>query len=68
MRSGCSVFPDCVDRAVCRGDCVRYMMATAAERNRIRSRIAALGNKKSRQQAAEREAKNGMEKIESVHQ
>lgn len=64
---GCHPFPDCTDRALCRGSCERYMQARAAEVNELRARIARLGNKKSRQQAAEREAEHGtLEKTGAV--
>lgn len=49
----------CVDRCVCRGDCIRYMRATAADRKAARAAIAALGNKKSRLKAAEGERTDG---------
>lgn len=32
-QTGCRLYPLCVDSSVCRGDCVRYMRATARDRN-----------------------------------
>lgn len=56
---GCEPFPECTDRALCRGSCARYMLAQAEEMRKLRERIASLGNKKSRQAAAEREGPYG---------
>lgn len=62
--SGCRLFPLCVDSSVCRGDCVRYMRATARDRNAVRAQIAALKNKRSRAKAAEGD-RNDVETLES---
>lgn len=56
---GCEPFPECTERALCRGSCARYMLAQAEELRQLRERIASLGNKKSRPQAAEREEAYG---------
>lgn len=56
---GCEPFPECTERALCRGSCARYMLAQAEELRQLRERIASLGNKKSRPQAAEREEPYG---------
>lgn len=63
-RRGCTLFPLCVDSSVCRGDCVRYMRATARDRNAVRAQIAALKNKRSRPKAAEGD-RNDVETLES---
>lgn len=62
--SGCRLFPLCVDSSVCRGDCVRYMRATARDRNAVQAQIAALKNKRSRPKAAEGD-RNDVETLES---
>lgn len=56
---GCEPYPECTERALCRGSCARYMLAQAENMRQLRERIASLGNKKSRPQAAEREEKYG---------
>lgn len=61
----------CADWYRCRGDCARYMAETAADRNAVKGKIAALGDKKSRPKAAEqKEDKYGhkMEDVEPVTQ
>lgn len=52
-QTGCRLYPLCVDSSVCRGDCVRYMRATARDRNAVKAQIAAMKNKRSRPKAAE---------------
>lgn len=46
-QTGCRLFPLCVDSSVCRGDCVRYMRATARDRNAVRAQIVALKTKEA---------------------
>lgn len=63
-QTGYRLYPLCVDSSVCRGDCVRYMQATARDRNAVRAQIAALKNKRSRPKAAEGD-RNDVETLES---
>lgn len=62
-QTGCTLFPLCVDSSVCRGDCVRYMRATARDRNAVKAQIAGMKNKRSRPKAAEG-GKNDVETLE----
>ena len=56
----------CEDWYHCHGDCARYMAATAADRNAVRAKIAALGNKKSRPKAAEEKEDKYGHKMENM--
>lgn len=63
-QTGCRLFPLCVDSSVCRGDCVRYMQATARDRNAVKVQIAAMKNKRSRPKAAKGVCKHELETVE----
>lgn len=63
-QTGCMLYPLCVDSSVCRGDCVRYMRATARDRNAVRAQIAGMKNKRSRPKAAEGACIHELEPIE----
>lgn len=63
-QTGCMLYPLCVDSSVCRGDCVRYMQATARDRNAVKAQIAALKNKRSRPKAAEGACIHELETVE----
>lgn len=63
-QTGCRLYPLCVDSSVCRGDCVRYMRATARDRNAVKAQIAAMENKRSRPKAAEGACIHELEPIE----
>lgn len=64
-QTGCRLYPLCVDSSVCRGDCVRYMRATARDRNAVKAQIAAMKNKRSRPKAAEGACENDLEALKS---
>lgn len=56
-QTGCRLYPLCVDSSVCRGDCVRYMRATARDRNAVKAQIAAIKKQKKPPEGGRRRQK-----------